>query len=104
MTKEIFERVLNIIKKTGDRVIIVNPDSGFSYVLMTLSDYEKMVGGAGQIDLTVSKAQDKINRINRDIAIWREEENKKIYVPPVSGGEEIKNEETESQFYFEPVE
>lgn len=102
MDKIIFDRILNIIKKTGDRVVIINPDSNSSYVVMSLEDYEKMAGIA--INLTRKEPTDKIEKINRDIALWREEEIKKAGGSPGSEDEDNKIDESESQFYFEPVE
>lgn len=114
MNKEILDRALNLIKKTGDKVIIVNSDNDDSYAVMALRDYEKMAMGEisekREPDLTVSEPQDKIETINREIAILSEEEKKKETSvpdgeiplnPPLKKGEDAT---TESQFYFEPVE
>lgn len=101
--KEIFERLLSLIKKTGDKVVFYDSAKGEAYVLMKMEDYEKMtIGGNGRENLTNFQAPDKIEKINQDIAMWREEvKNTVEEVPPAP---EDPPEKEENQFYFEPVE
>lgn len=106
--QKIFERLFNLIKKTGDKVVFYDSMKNEAYVMMRMEDYEKIMNGdRGQPTLTNYQAPDKIEKINQDIALWSEEiknkENKEDVAPSV--GEESKSEnEEESQFYFEPVE
>ena len=83
MFPEQLKKILKLIKKTGDKVIIYNenePDN--SCVLMDLREYE---------NLTISDSDDKIkpnndipsdltadnltDRINCDISTWKNQEN-----------------------------
>ncbi|MFH1522315.1 MAG: hypothetical protein ABIE43_00675 [Patescibacteria group bacterium] len=68
------EKAINLAKKTGDRVIVVDkaqPDDTF--VVMSLDEYEKLVIGHSEVrSLTEDELLDKINR---DIAIWKSENN-----------------------------
>jgi len=102
--KEILERALNLIKKTGDKVIIVNPGEESAYVIMGLGDYENIVRAGKRQGLTEDRAPDKIDKINQDIALWREEAKKEEVEPPAVLPVEEKPAEEENQFYFEPVE
>jgi len=105
--KEIFERLFSLIKKTGDRVVFYDSAKGDAYVMMRMEDYEKLAEkGPAAEDLTNFRAPDKIEKINRDIAMWREEVKDTIdTIPPLQEGGEIPGKkEEESQFYFEPVE
>lgn len=107
MSNEIFARIFNLIKKTGDKFVVINPDSASAYVVMRLDDYEKIVGASNVVNLTAKESTDKIEEINRDIAAWREEEVKKTETPIISedrGDQGTRGEEAENQFYFEPVE
>lgn len=106
--KEIFERLFGLIKKTGDKVVFYDSEKGDAYVMMRMEDYEKLAEKKPTAeDLTNFRAPDKIEKINQDIAMWREEVKNAVLedLLPESKGEEIpEKKEEESQFYFEPVE
>ena len=42
MTPEILAKIMGIIAKTGERVIVIDPRSNTPFVLMNLDEYEKM--------------------------------------------------------------
>ena len=64
------QRLIHLINKTGDKLIVfdqLEPDN--CYVISSLSDYEHIVKeGNGVQGLTEDELIDKINR---DIAIWK---------------------------------
>lgn len=64
------QRLIHLINKTGDKLIVfdqLEPDN--CYVISSLSDYEHIVKeGDGVKGLTEDELIDKINR---DIAIWK---------------------------------
>ncbi|MDO8667626.1 MAG: hypothetical protein Q7K35_00830 [bacterium] len=68
------QKAINLVKKTGDRLIIFDsskPDNTF--VVLALKDYENLVLGKSEVrGLTEDELLDKINR---DIAIWKSEQN-----------------------------
>lgn len=103
--KEIFQRLFDLIKKTGDKVVFYDSAKGEAYVMMRMEDYEKLAENRPAAeDLTNFRAPDKIEKINQDIAMWREEvKNVTEDIPLQEDGVPEKKEE-ESQFYFEPVE
>ncbi len=73
------ERAINVTKKTGDKLIIFdsNKPEEEAQVIMPLSSYERLIEAKRDIkDLTEDKLLDKINR---DIAIWRSEQEKDDY-------------------------
>ena len=82
------QKIIELIKKTGDRVIVfdqVNSDN--SYVILAQKDYEKMVNGlAGVRGLTESELIDKINR---DIAVWKSDHDLDDYHDQPDFGEEL---------------
>lgn len=64
-----FERLMNLAKKTGDRIILYDASSDKSMVVMNLDDYEYLMLGRSNIHkLTEGQLLDQINR---DIAVWR---------------------------------
>ena len=67
-------KAINLVKKTGDRLIVFDsakPENVF--VVMSLKDYENLVLGKSEVrGLTEDELLDKINR---DIAIWKSDQD-----------------------------
>ena len=83
MFPEQFKKILKLIKKTGDKVVIYNENEpNNSFVLMDLEKYESLVSEnndnenklkiADTGDLTTDDITD---RINCDISTWKNQEN-----------------------------
>ncbi len=70
------ERAINLAKKTGDRLIVFDSTKpANAYVIMSLLDYENLALSKSPVrDLTEDELLDKINR---DIAIWKNEQEYK---------------------------
>lgn len=68
------QKAFDLSKKTGDRLIVFDSSkSNEAYVIMNLDEYEKIIIGHSEIKgLTEDELLDKINR---DIAIWKSERN-----------------------------
>ena len=67
------QKAINLVKKTGDRIIVFDsPKTNNPYVVMDLNEYEKLIIGRSEVrGLTEDELLDKINR---DIAIWKSEQ------------------------------
>ncbi|MCG2695648.1 hypothetical protein L6248_01805 [Candidatus Parcubacteria bacterium] len=67
------QKAIDLVKKTGDRIIVF--DSARSenvYVIMNIKDYENLILGKSEVrGLTEDELLDKINR---DIAIWKSDQ------------------------------
>ena len=64
-----FKKVTEIIRKTGDKLLILDENDNPGYVIMSISDYERLILGKSEVKgLTEDEFLDKINR---DIAIWK---------------------------------
>src|SRR3990167_5422274 len=71
MLEQNLARVLDLVKKTGDRVIVFNKQ-GEPYVLMSIGEYERLATRSESVaDLTEDQLLDKINR---DISVWKTKE------------------------------
>ncbi len=66
---ESIEKVINLIKKTGDKVVILDKFGGLDCVVMAISDYEKLV--LGKSDIKGLTEDELLDKINRDIEIWK---------------------------------
>jgi len=67
---EKLEKIINLIKKTGDKVIVLDAQGDPSFVLMTISDYERLMLGKSEV-LGLTE-QELLDKINRDINFWKE--------------------------------
>ncbi|PIR07038.1 MAG: hypothetical protein COV55_01260 [Candidatus Komeilibacteria bacterium CG11_big_fil_rev_8_21_14_0_20_36_20] len=66
------DQVFDLVSKTNDKVIVVSENHD-PYVLMGLKEYEALLKGFAPInDLTEEQLLEKINR---DIAIWKSSQN-----------------------------
>jgi len=85
-----FKRIIKLAKRTGDRIIVFdseNPEE--AYAVMNIDEYERIFEKTNDIrDLTEDELLDKINR---DIALWKNEQNDDEKVD-IEAGEELKNE------------
>ena len=67
------QKAIDLVKKTGDRLLVFDSaKSDNIYVVMNIKDYENLVLGKSEVrGLTEDELLDKINR---DIAIWKSEQ------------------------------
>ncbi len=83
MFPEQLKRILDLVNKTGDRVVIYDaaaPDS--THVVMNLDAYEALLGTLKKSPSTAKIEQkadlteeDLTDRINREISMWKNQEN-----------------------------
>ena len=71
---EQLQKAINLVKRTGDRIIVFdNLRAEDAFVIMDLDCYEKMLDSQEEIR---SLTEDELlDRINRDVALWRSESN-----------------------------
>ncbi len=86
------KKILNLIKKTGDRVIVYDvQESEETFVLLSLDSYEKMILAEPKLeekdeDLSVKNQtqdldikglteEDLTDKINQEISLWKNQEN-----------------------------
>ncbi|NUM25008.1 MAG: hypothetical protein HUU49_00095 [Candidatus Buchananbacteria bacterium] len=63
------QKIIDLIKQTGDNCIVLDHEGNPAYVLMTLADYQKMV--IGRAEVAGLSEEELIDKINRDIASWK---------------------------------
>ena len=63
------DRLIDLAKRTGDRLIIHDPYSNRDMVIMDVEQYTRLLEGRTFVhDLT---SQQMVDKINRDVSIWR---------------------------------
>lgn len=101
MKPEILAKILRIIGKTGEKVVVVDENSGNSFVLMGLDAYEKACLGEKSTalpDLTENKGS---GMIDPDLALLAE--TRESSTGDWGGGTDPIAEE-EDRYYMEPTE
>jgi hypothetical protein len=63
------DRLINLAKKTGDKLIIHDSVEGKDMVILGIDDYEELA--LERQDVRAMSSGQLIDQINRDIAIWR---------------------------------
>jgi PHD/YefM family antitoxin component YafN of YafNO toxin-antitoxin module len=64
------DKIIALVKKTGDRCIVLDTDGEPAFVLTSFDDYERLMTGGG--DPRHLTEDELLEKINRDIALWRE--------------------------------
>ena len=63
------DRLINLARRTGDRLIVHNELEDSDVVIMGVDEYERLV--AGKKDSRSLSSRELLDQINRDIASWR---------------------------------
>lgn len=98
------KKIINLIEKTGDRCIVVDKDGDPAYVILSFSAYEKIIEGKG--DVSNLSEEELLEKINRDVATWKESQNE-AKLQDFETLEQVLSDEKkdlEEKYYFEPVE
>ncbi|MFH1564426.1 MAG: hypothetical protein ABIC82_01090 [bacterium] len=87
----------------GENIIVVNEQIDPQFVIMGLSEYEKVINSGK--DVKGLTEEELLTKINRDIAIWKSMQE--YGESDVAGDNFVHNiretEEEEDEYYFEPV-
>jgi len=95
-----WKRIVDLIKRTGERCLVLNEADSEVYAIMRLDDYEKLTIKKNEvIDLTEDELLD---RINSDIALWQSNQSSDAPFDVVPG-DSNKEDDEEEEFYIEPV-
>ena len=103
-----WKKVFALIQKTGDKCLVVDPESEEIFVVMTLRNYEKILGKKQSVaDLTEEELLDKINR---DIAMWQTSKDiencdcRESHADALSDEVEAEDSAEDERYYLESVE
>jgi len=66
------QKALRVARKTGDKVIVFDQESDSSFVVMPLEDYERLAEKRSEVQGLTER--EMIDKINRDIALWKSDQ------------------------------
>jgi len=89
------QRAIRLIRKTGDRIILFDSENKQNgYVLLSLEEYERLM--LDRHDVRGLTEDELLDKINRDIAIWKSEQEANISQQKPVSFSSAKKEESES--------
>jgi len=95
------KRILELIRKTGDRFVFEDED-GQIFVILDIDDYESIVLQNSQVNGL--SEQELLNKINKDIAVWRDLQKVRDLDDNLQNLAEDKEKDgLEDQYYLEPT-
>jgi len=62
------DKVLKLVAKTGDKIIVVSENYD-PYVVMSLTDYDSLLTGSS--DVNELNEEQLLGKLNRDISVWK---------------------------------
>lgn len=100
-------KALRIARKSGDKVIVVDSaDPGSdAFMVMSLEDYEEIIANKSEKDAVGDLTEQQlIDKINRDIALWKSENPPKEIDEEEAGimNERTEEERVEENMYYYP--
>lgn len=63
------DRVVKLVRRTGDKVVLMDNESDAVMMLMELGSYEKMLANSEGVEKLTE--EELMEKINRDVAVWR---------------------------------
>ncbi len=69
-------RVISLVRRTGDKTVIMDNESDAVMMLMELGAYEKMLDNHQGVEKLTE--EELLEKINRDVAIWRAYNDKEL--------------------------
>lgn len=63
------DRVIKLVRRTGDKVVLMDNESDAVMMLMELGSYEKMLANSESVEKL--SEEELMEKINRDVAVWR---------------------------------
>jgi len=122
------EKIIDLIKKTGDNCVVLDHEGKPAYVIMGFDDYQSLVLDKSEV---ASLTEDELlKKINRDIATWKatqdadnldnwhtiesaveevtkpsfeESDDEKSLNEANSGDNSESEEDDQEKYYFEPI-
>lgn len=80
MQQSQINRVVKLIKKTGDKVVLMDNESDAVMMLMDIDSYEALLAKPAVIQPEVSvetlTEEELMEKINKDVAVWRAHNDK----------------------------
>jgi len=82
------DKVLDLIKKTGDKAIVM-PEFSDPYVIVPIDHYEQMI--SDKVNYAEMTEQEILSRVNREISLWKQSQRELGFNPDMDFIHNINN-------------
>lgn len=93
MKQNQLDRIIRLVKRTGDRFVILDRATDEAVVVMNLDEYEDLLNTTANIENLAE--EEMLSRLNSDINRWQEQ-NEKRHLPQIEYEEEKSEVDEES--------
>ncbi len=95
MKQNQLDRIIKLVRRTGDRFVIMDKETDETMVLMNLNEYESLLNDTSCLENL--EEEDMLNKLNHDISRWQDQKKRQ----PIPGWEDNTKKEVEK--ISEPV-
>lgn len=74
MKQNQLDRIIKLVRRTGDRFVIMDKDTEETMVLMNLNEYESLLNDTSCLEDL--EEEDMLNKLNHDISRWQVQKNR----------------------------
>lgn len=92
MKQNQLDRIIRLVKRTGDRFVVLDRATDEAMVIMNLNEYEDLLNTTTEVSNLAE--EEMLSRLNHDINRWQEQNEKRATLPQIEY-EEPQAESTE---------
>lgn len=81
MKQKQLDRIIRLVKRTGDRFVILDRDTDEAMVVMNLDEYEDLLNTTTEVENLAE--EEMLSRLNHDINRWQEQNEKRATLPQI---------------------
>ncbi len=81
MKQKQLDRIIRLVKRTGDRFVVLDRDTDEAMVVMNLDEYEDLLNTTTEVENLAE--EEMLSRLNHDINRWQEQHEKKSPLPQI---------------------
>ncbi|MFA6547556.1 MAG: hypothetical protein WCT11_01270 [Candidatus Magasanikbacteria bacterium] len=87
------DRIIRLVRRTGDRFVIMDKETDETMVMMNLDEYENLLNDTSSFEEL--EEEDMLNKLNHDISRWQEQKSRQPVPEVVDEIEDVEDSELE---------
>lgn len=106
MKQKQLDRIIRLVKRTGDRFVILDRETDEAMAVMNLDEYEDLLNTTTEVENLAE--EEMLSRLNSDINRWQDQNEKRATLPQIQYDEpeeidEVEEKEQENEPEFEKL-
>lgn len=93
MKQNQLDRIIRLVKRTGDRFVVLDRATDEAMVVMNLNEYEDLLNTTTEVSNLAE--EEMLSRLNHDINRWQEQNEKRTALPQIEYEEPLAESEEE---------